>query len=127
MKIQAEWDDDNQQVLRVTYARDWTWQEHHTHNVHVLRPMIEAVGQPVNLILDMSQSPYFQPASFASEVQRCVENTADLPIPHVVFVLSEKDIAQLLQTAYRRFSPNGRMYSTAADLAGARALIAGGR
>lgn len=123
MRIHAEWDDDSRRVVRVIYERDWTWAEHHAHNEQLLRPMIEGAARAVHLIVDLRHSPYFQPAAFMQEVQRCAIASGTLPVAQVIFVTREQDIAHLLQTAYQRFSVNGCTYATAVDLAAARLMV----
>lgn len=122
MRVHSEWDDAGQTVIRSVHERDWTWMELHEHNETTLANMVQSVSHPVNVIVDMLNSPYFPPQSFAEHVRRATETYNTLNIDLVVFIIREDDIGQLLLSAHRRFGTN-RDYFTARDIEEARAII----
>ena len=121
MGIHVEWDNPTHTTIRQVFEQHWTWDDFYGAKQRV-DAMIDAVHQPVGLILDMPAN-VVMPANALSHGKQYI----DTEHPHLCLIVIVST-NQLLQTLYNLF---GKVYPIAthhlrmvANLDAAREILA---
>lgn len=72
MKVNVDWDNDEQSIVRYTFDSDWNWQDLYTAMDNAGK-MIETVSHRVDVLMDLSNANII-PKNAISQIKRGYDN-----------------------------------------------------
>lgn len=125
MAINAQWGNENQEYIIVTFRNEWTWNELHALESGDLSAMLQQ-SPSVPLLMDMRLGVWIRPPDLQREIMRSGQVHSQFGVSMVVFTLMDVAIGTLLVQMHSRYAGTNSDYVHAQDMNEALALIDAG-
>jgi hypothetical protein len=105
-----KWYDNEHTILQVISSAHWSWAWLHQYSREHIVPQLRGQKQPVALIVDMRNSPYFPASELVENVRTQIDIYSNSTLDITVIVTSYPWLARLLENTYRRYGLPTRFY-----------------